>query len=165
MKKWLLVLFLIPLTSGVMHEYYVSVFTMKWNYTSGNLEGYAKVFADDLEMLLKDISGAQLALEDEVDQPQIDRLLSDYLQDHVLIVQRKKEITPVYVGYELEKGDAYLYFKFEKFSPTRSFTLENKWMLDFFEDQVNIVHIRIGEKEQSSYFNKSQSKQEVEING
>ncbi|MDX1628346.1 MAG: DUF6702 family protein, partial [Fulvivirga sp.] len=51
-----------------------------------------------------------------------------------------------YLGHELEAGAIYVYMEVEKVRKLNSLTVRNEVLLPVFDDQVNLVHVKVDGK-------------------
>ena len=138
---------------GWSHEYYVSIFTINHNSEENRLEASVKVFRDDLETVLGSQSYEPIFMENEESKDLIDQLLADYLSRAIEIQDKDGNDKPIeYLGFENEKDVTFIYFQVSDFMDCQRMKLKNKWFLETFSDQVNIVHFTNGEQKKSEYF-------------
>ena len=152
MRSFLLLVLAVVLVSA-SHEYYVSVFVLNYNEDDHRLEGTAKVFSDDLEKVLKEFMLEPFSMEDTIDNQLIHESLSGYLSKTFIFIDPKGAIQEVeYIGYEIDRDMAYIHFQFSRIDEFKGSEIKNKWFMDVFSDQVNILHFNGSAEKQSEYF-------------
>jgi hypothetical protein len=85
------------------HPFYVSVTEMNYNAKSKSFEISCKMFAEDVEEVLKQNYKAAVDLESEKQQVQNNQMINDYLVKHLTFTFDSKPVTFRYVGFEKEK--------------------------------------------------------------
>ena len=58
-----------------------------------------------------------------------------------------------YVGREQNTQSIWLYFEITHLKKIKDFKLENRLLLDYFDDQSNIVHLKYLDKKESARLN------------
>ncbi len=129
-----------------MHDLHVSICEMRWNEESSSFEVSIKIFIDDLELALsKDgISGLSIGTSTEVTNAN-DYVLG-YLQNHFKIEMDGYPLDPVFLGKEISEDfqAVWCYVEFPaKNGHAKKMTLSNDLFLELYEDQRNIMDIRM----------------------
>lgn len=158
--KWLLVfLFLLPLCSfkpllnledSAVHPFYVSVTEIGHNAADKTVEVSCKLFADDLEGVLKKNYKVAVNLTDEKSEAQNNRLIADYIKRNLSLAADGKSVPLTFVGFEKEKESVYCYFEGSSATAPRKINLTLSLLQDFTDKQINIIHAVIGGKRQST---------------
>jgi len=55
-----------------------------------------------------------------------------------------------YIGFEKEKESAYCYFQVENIFSLKKIDIKNSILQDFTTDQINIIHVTVNGKRQST---------------
>ncbi len=63
-----------------------------------------------------------------------------------------------YVGFEKEKESVYAYFEVSNVSAVKNITATNSLLHDFINQQINIMHITVSGKRQSTKLDYPQTK-------
>lgn len=142
-----------PVTASVFHPFYVSVTELAHNQAEKTLEISCKVFAEDLEAIIKKNYKAVVSLNEDKDKASLNRLIPDYFNRHLQIVVDGKPVVLSFLGFEKDKESAYCYFQVEGVSAARKINIQNSILHDFIDQQINIMHVSIGGKRQSSKLN------------
>jgi hypothetical protein len=141
------------------HNFYVSYGQMA--VEGGTVLLRIKLFTDDLEHTLQTVSGdRRLRLQPD---PHVDKVFLDYFNQHFTLRSggRTWKATLVTSG---EENDMWWYLlRFDTGTTLRRFTLRHAVLFDQFEDQKNIVKVKLfpGEDEQTFYFSTAQPEQQV----
>ena len=106
------------------HPFYVSVTEISHNPAEKSLEISCKFFAEDLEQILE--------------------------KDYKTHLDISKPVGLKYVGYEKDKESAYAYFEVGNVASVKSIGAVNSLLHDFIDQQINIMHVTVGGKRQST---------------
>jgi hypothetical protein len=136
------------------HDFHVSVCQVE--YKQQELQCTLRVFTEDLENELQDALQGKLKLGTAEEIPTADQLISDYLETHFKIGKNGLNLAQTYVGKEVEFELTFLYFSFPCDKAPEELRVFNSMFLDSFEDQSNIVNVKIGEEVKSAFCNNGQ---------
>ena len=160
LKKWM-IFFFIPLISfsyvmkpftikGLRHPFYVSVTEINQNSAAKTLEISCKFFSDDLEQIIEKDYKAQLDITLEKDKDAFNKYIPDYISKHFLLTINAKLAAINYVGFEKEKESAYAYFEVKEITDVKTINVTNNLLYDFIDQEINIMHITVMGKRQST---------------
>jgi len=135
-----------------LHEYYVSVARANYNVKSKRLEVGLKVFTDDLEKTLLQLSGEPFQLSDPKESDAAEDELATYLEEHFVVMQNGKLMELFFLGIEPGPDETWLYFEVAM-PASGNFTFKNTVLFEVFPAQINILHLNVNGHEQSQYFN------------
>lgn len=143
--------------SFTLHKYYVSVIELNHNAESNQLEISAKVFNDDWQNALDFRLGRPVLLGSKNQFPQIDSLVLAYLTDNLSVSVNgdKKKIN--LLGSEIEGEATWLYMYIDSVSDVRNIELKCSILTEMFEEQRNIIQVKVGDDIKSSLFTKSKN--------
>lgn len=153
MKK-LLILFLcsLPLlAAGTLHKYYVSVTDVNYSEESQSLQILSRYFTDDLDLLLKERYGIKAALMTEEELSSANYYIEKYLQDKFRIYVNGEMKSFKFLGkeYDNDLTKCYLEIGNIKASEMKSIRVESEVMFDLFDEQQNIIHLKVPGKKKS----------------
>lgn len=132
---------------GFGHPFYLSVTDLKFNAKENALQGYVKIFTNDLEDALRKKNGKAVDLINPKDSVMLKKILQSYLQEHLSISVNNKIWNYELMGFENEEGALWLYIQMKNCPFPSAITINNSILYDFLKDQSNIVHIEVhGEK-------------------
>jgi len=141
----LLKLTYVVVTSFVLfwHPFHVSVMDMEYDLESKNIQVSHRIFLDDLEDALKDFHGLEyIDTVEPKDAEELDRLISEYLKKKVFFVIDGEDKTFEYYGSELEGDARWCYYEVKDVTGMSKMELTNVALMDVFDDQQNILHIK-----------------------
>lgn len=139
-----------PAAVSGFHPFYVSVTEINQNTAAKSLEISCKFFADDFEETLEKAYKTHLDISTGKDKAAFDQFIPDYINRHLLLLVDGKPAKLNYVGYEKEKESAYCYFEVPNVSSAKQLDATNSLLYDFKNEQINIMHVTVNGKRQST---------------
>ena len=129
----------------VMHPLHVSVTEIEMDEKDKRLEIMMRVFADDLELTLRQNLG-QPDL-DILGMTDLDRddVISLYLKDHFKIQLDGKAQKANYLGHEQDDLAFVFYIETPNVQKWKSIQIQNDIIMETYADQSNLVHVTVGE--------------------
>ncbi len=143
---------MISFLSAGHHPFYVTVTEIEYSSKNKELGLSLKTFPDDLEETIRIYSGKKIDLSSK-NNPQINQLISTYLQQHLTIEinNNKKQLN--YLGYEIDKEAVWVYFNIPKINNIKELKVVSDVMYEYKPEQTNIVHININGSSKSYKLN------------
>jgi uncharacterized protein YlxP (DUF503 family) len=132
-----------PLLLSLLHPFYVSVTEINYNGKEKTLEISCKVFADDMEQVLKKNYKTAVNLVEEKQLQQNNRFINDYIARRLAITADGKALHLTYLGFEKENESVYCYFEIPDVVSPKKLDLVNSLLQDLNEQQINIIHVTI----------------------
>ena len=145
MKKSLglvLCVMVITLSSFVAHKFYVSVTQVEYNKGQQSLQIITRVFIDDIEEVLRQRYDAKIQLEPNAESPNVDEYLEKYFDQKITFIINGEEKPFVFLGKEYEDDLILLYLEIENINSLETFEISNQVLMDLFEEQQNIIHVK-----------------------
>jgi hypothetical protein len=139
-----------PVPTEVFHPFYISITEINNNAKDKTLEISCKMFAEDLEETLNKNYKTEVDLSLAKDKAALDKFIPDYVNRHFSLVVDGKPVKLNYVGYEKDKESAYSYFQVDNVPSLKRLDVNNSLLHDFNQDQINIVHVVVNGKRQST---------------
>ncbi|MRI00485.1 hypothetical protein GH721_08040 [Kriegella sp. EG-1] len=156
-----LFLLIIPLFAfTTMHKFYMSVTNVSYSEKYSSLQITSRIFIDDLETLLKtryDIE-ANLATEDELEIAAI--YLQKYFRQKFVIEINGKQMEYQFLGkkYDTDLAIFYLEVPDIDLSKVKSVAVQNKVLTDLYDEQQNLLHIKLNGSKKSFVLLKNNDK-------
>jgi hypothetical protein len=97
-------------------------------------------------------SGKKIDLSSK-NNPQINQLISSYLQEHLTIEINKNKKQLNYLGYEIDKEAVWVYFNIPKINSIKELKVVSDVMYEYKPEQTNIVHINLNGSSKSYKLN------------
>jgi len=140
------------------HPFYIAVTEINHNAKDQTLEITCKMFADDLEQILEKKYKTQLDISLAKDRPAFDKYIPDYMAMHLSLAVDGKAVALSYVGFEQEKESAFCYFQVSHVPALKKLDIVNSILHDFKQEQINIIHVTVQGKRQSTKLEYPQTK-------
>lgn len=138
------------------HDFHTSITRMDYNAKEKSFEVSIRVFTDDLEKVLSKENGGQkfTVVNEDKNDPYVEK----YVRKHFALVTTAKQKKPYsYIGKEQEADATWVYVEIPCPEGLTGFSLQNSIMLDFFDDQVNLVNFNY-QGQKKSYIFKNEDK-------
>ena len=132
------------------HPFYVSVTEINQNTTEKSLEISVKFFADDFEHTLEKAYNTKLDITTDKDKASFDKLIPDYIAKHFALAVDGKPVKASFVGFEKDKESVYCYFEITNTATVKRLEVTNNLLYELTQEQINIMHITVNGKRQSS---------------
>src|SRR4030095_12287926 len=154
--KWLL----IPLAACVLtaskpapHPFHVSVVEINHNSADKTLEISCKIFTDDFEKTMAKLYNTKTDLGKADMKASMDSLVKRYILSHLSLKADNRAVQYNYLGFEIDKEATYSYVEVSNVPVVRKIDISTSIMYEQFDDQVNIMHVTVDGKRQSSKLN------------
>ncbi|MEQ9297741.1 MAG: hypothetical protein RIF33_04215 [Cyclobacteriaceae bacterium] len=142
MLSYLLV-YLHVMIGSLLHPFHISVLDMEYDEDSKAIEISCRIFLDDLEETLRAYSDeARLDIMDEASREKVHIELERYFREKVKISVNGKTAEMNYLGEEIDGDVMWCYIEIAKVKKLQSIEVENQLLLDSFDDQMNLVHMK-----------------------
>ena len=148
--SWWLATGVQPEHSAAKHPFYIAVTEIKLNTSDKTLEVTCKMFADDLEQVLEKNNHTQLDIASGKDQASFNKYIPAYVKNHLSVSIDGKAGNLSYIGFEKENESAYCYFQVENIASLKDLDIVDSLLHDFTSDQVNIIHVTVNGRRQST---------------
>lgn len=143
------------------HAFYASVCEIEHNARAKTLEISVKIFVDDLEAALKDEGTGALYFGEPREHEKADEYVHNYLKNHLSITVNKKAKNFTYIGKEMDNDALWVYMEVPKVGRLKTLTLDNRILVDKYDKQRNIVHIKKGNIKKNMLLSKSKTEDTV----
>ncbi|MAO16462.1 hypothetical protein LDL77_12990 [Flagellimonas marinaquae] len=135
---------LLLLSFSSAHKYYVSVTNIAYSKDDSAFQVTSRVFIDDLDKLLKERYDIEAKLATPKESKLADEYIEKYFRTKFAIELDGKPVQYNFLGkrYDNDMVICYLEIPNVKLSETKSMTIQNEVLMDLFDDQQNIVHVK-----------------------
>ena len=135
---------LLLLSFSSAHKYYVSVTNIAYSEDDKAFQVTSRVFIDDLDRLLKERYGIEAKLATPNESKLADEYIEKYFMAKFAVELDGKPVQFNFLGksYDNDMVICYLEIPKVKLSETKSMTIQNEVLMDLFDDQQNIVHVK-----------------------
>ncbi|SFE14507.1 hypothetical protein SAMN05518672_104648 [Chitinophaga sp. CF118] len=133
--KWLFVAW------TIWHPFYVSVTEIRHNATSNEVQVSCRIFADDLENVLKKQNKQPVDIIHPSNRTQTDSLISGYINKHLVIRIDGKVVKLNYLGYKIEEEAAWCFLEAENIKTFKQIHVKNDILYTEHANQINMIHV------------------------
>ncbi|GAA4765294.1 MULTISPECIES: DUF6702 family protein [Flavobacterium] len=147
-----LIVLLVALMSVTVHKFYVSIYQVNYAQEKKMLQITSRIFVDDLNSILKDKYNKKTLLGETNESADDVILMKKYLTEN-FILKVNGQVKPVhFLSKEMEGNVLICYYNIKDVSKIKTLEIQNTVLLDFTDEQQNIVHTSIYDKKQSFLF-------------
>ena len=158
LPKLAVFLLIIPLFAFTVHKYYLSLTQIEYNQEQKSLQIIINVFMDDIETALNKDYNIDLQLTTKKELKTADDYFEKYLKEKLKFKLLGQELPFNYLGKEYEGDLVYFYLEIQDIETPQSLEVSNKILVQHFEDQQNVVKMKIGKKRRSKILTKENDK-------
>ena len=137
------------------HKFYVSICQIDFNSKTNSMEITFKIFTDDLENTLEAQGTGKLYLGSERESKDADRFIFNYLKTHFDLKVDNRPVQIKFLGKEVELDVTWCYIEVLDVEKITNITVTNSILIEQFEDQTNIVHVKVEKKQKSMLLHKA----------
>lgn len=138
----------------VSHDFYMSIFEIKFNEDAASLEITGRLFVDDLNFALEETGKGKVNIGDKTEREDADEVIAAYLSQHLSISIDQKAIQVKYLGKEMEDDVLWVYLEALNINELNTISVKNTVLSDANEKQVNIVYVIVNGEERSMMMKK-----------
>jgi len=124
---------------GTVHDFFVSILTIRHVRSTRTLDLTWRITAHDIEHALENVAPLKLASAQE--HPKADSILVAYLNEHLHLTLDEQPVTWAWIGRELDGETLYCYLQVNDVDPLGTLTVKNTLLQDLFYEQQNLVHL------------------------
>ncbi|MDH7460228.1 hypothetical protein QEG73_03025 [Chitinophagaceae bacterium 26-R-25] len=139
------------------HPFYISVTEINHNAKDKTLEISCKMFLDDFEKTLRDVTKTEVDLNNVKDKAKIDKLISNYLNSHLQLKVDGKPVSLQFIGFEKESEAAWCYLQVNNVPSVKQLEVKNTLLFEEFDSQISIMHVIVNGTRKSTRLNKPES--------
>ncbi len=133
------------------HPIHLCTVEIVHNAADKNLEITCKIFWDDFETTLtKANNTVRVDLMNAKKELDNNKLISSYINNHLLITLDGKPVTLSFVGFEKEDVVIYSYLEVANIATVKKISITNSLMHEMFDDQIEIVHVIVNGNRKST---------------
>ena len=160
----LFALVIMVLTSAAVHDFHVSITKIDLNPESKKLEVMIKLFTDDLSEALNQRYGTNFMLGTASEPPNANDRLKEYVNGQFAISVNGKPMALNYLGKQQEDDATWIYIESERVGKIKSITVSNPLLTDLFDDQTNLINVKVDGKKEGLTLRKGETVGEVDFN-
>ncbi len=142
LKITLLIIVLPLMSMSTAHKFYVSITKVEYIEEEKSVQIIAKIFTEDLEKTLRERYSADIHLDSKKETKKDAEYIQMYLLKKLKININGTPTIIEYLGKEYENDVVKVYMEIQNVSELKSFEIENKTLMDMFDEQQNIIHFK-----------------------
>lgn len=135
--------FMLTSSKVTAHEYYLSVTEVNYKAESESLQIITRVFVDDFENVLRKRFNDEIRLVKDDEKGPVRKMIERYLEQKLHLKTNGEEHQLKYLGKEYDNDQVILYIEVEKVAPFTEISITNSILTDLFDDQKNVVHVKV----------------------
>jgi hypothetical protein len=133
-----------------IHPFFVSMTDLNFNDKDKTLEVSVRIFTDDFENTLRKYHKDKIDILHPANKTLMNEYVSNYLKNHLQISINNSQVSLEFLGYEQEEESIWSYFQVSNITSIQKIEIENSLLYELTHNQINLVHAKVGSKEQSS---------------
>lgn len=148
--KILFLSIIFPLLLSVSaHKFYVSVTEVEYVKEKKSVQIISRIFIDDLENTLRKRYGKRLTFSPKNETKEVTGYLERYLKDKITIKINGNATDFKFIGKEYDNDILFCYLEVVDVNDIKTFQISNRILFDSFDDQQNIVKLKIDDEKKS----------------
>ena len=137
-------------TATSRHPIFVSVTEIEHNAKDQTLEISCKIFTDDFEKTLRQLYKTQIDLLQPKDKTAMNKLVSNYVQKHLQLKADGKPVVLQFLGYEQQEEGIVSFYQVNNIASLKKLDITDNILFEYKKEQINILHITVHGKRQST---------------
>ena len=130
-----------PVIWGFWHPFYVSVTEIEHVKAKNEVQVSCRIFADDLENVLKKEAHLPLDIIHPGDRRQMDSLIAGYISRHLVVKVDGKVLKMQYLGYKIEEEAAWCFLSVSEVVGFKQVKVKDDILYREHPNQINMVHV------------------------
>jgi hypothetical protein len=123
---------------------------IKHDAAKNELQVSCRIFADDLENVLKKQSRLAVDIIHPANRTQTDSLVAGYLNKHLVITVDGKAVKLHYLGYKIEEEAAWCFLEVENIRPFKQVHVKDDILYSEHPNQINMIHVILHDERKST---------------
>jgi len=152
--KYLSLLLLVPLFAFTLHKYYISLCEIEYIEEQQSVQIILGLFIDDIEFTLNKNHSSTLNIATKKEATNIDLLYEEYLNTHFKVIVNEELISYQFIGKEYDDDIVRFYLEIPNIELLESIEVFNSNLIQDFEDQQNIIKIKVKDINKTFYLDK-----------
>ena len=143
----------------LLHPVHVSVTSVEYVKEKNDFDVSFKLFWDDFEVIIAQKYGVLLNLGKEDERKEKEQYFTQYISDSFSLIVDGVELEPKYKKDTINEASIWLYYSYPGSLGKKKIEIENRLMLDMFDDQTNLLMVKFGDIEKG--FTMKQRKEKI----
>ncbi|HEY9185924.1 MAG TPA: DUF6702 family protein [Salegentibacter sp.] len=150
--------FILTSSKVTAHEYYLSVTEINYKAESQSLQIVTRVFVDDFEEVLRKRFNDDIRLVKDNEEGPVRKMIERYLGQKLQLESNGKMHQLKYLGKEYDNDQVILYIEVGEVLPFTEISIANSILTDLFDDQKNVIHVKVNGVTKSLLLQRDQDK-------
>ncbi len=146
-----------------LHKYYISVSNATYSKEARSVQMITRFFIDDLEDVINARISNPIKLGDKSTIQDVYPYLKDYLDKKLEVKINGENAIPNFLGAEYESDQMVLYIEIPADRMPKEITMKFNAFIELFEEQKNLVHLKINGTRKTMLFDKNKSTDSVKF--
>jgi hypothetical protein len=147
----------------LLHPFFVGVTDFNLNPKTNTIEISSKLFTNDLEKAISNENKIIFNITNPQNKTQANHLVTLYLQKHLKVTVNNKFYPLNFVGYQITNDAVWCYLETQKIPKIKTISITNALLLTLYPQQINIINLKIYDKEIHIKLDESQTVYNYEI--
>jgi len=141
-------LYILVATQMFTHDLHMSNTDIHYKSDQKALQLSVRMFIDDLEDAIEKNTDEELILFSDKESPQADSLIEAYINENLKITIDQKPMSGIFIGREMTEdlSAIWSYIEIENVDAFESNNIKNSLLLEMFDDQRNMIHVKVDNK-------------------
>jgi hypothetical protein len=148
---------------AAMHPIFMSITEIEHNAKEKTLEISCKIFTDDFEKTLRQVYKTPVDLINPKDKAATNKMVSDYVQQHFLLVINGKKVLLQFIGYEQQEEGILSYYQVNNIASVSKMDITNNILYEYKKEQIGIMHVTVDGNRKSTRLNNPEEKASFEF--
>lgn len=149
------------LSGNTTHPIYVSVTEIEHNAKEKTMEVSCKLFTDDFEKNLRSVYKVPVDLINPTNRSVMDKMVNDYVQQHLKITLDNKQLNLRYLGYEIIEEGIFSYYESVNIEKPSEVTVFNNLLYENQPEQMGLIHVTVNGNRKSTRLNNPENKASI----
>lgn len=154
LHKYLSLFLLVPLFAFTPHKYYISLCEIEYNEEQKSIQIILGLFIDDIEFSLNKDHNLKLNLNTKTEIEGVDKYFEEYLNNHFKTIVNNELKSYQFIGKEYDDDIVRFYLEIPQIEQLNSIEVFNTNLIRDFEEQQNIIKIRVKDLDKTFYLDK-----------
>ncbi|MGI9550915.1 MAG: DUF6702 family protein [Aurantibacter sp.] len=141
--------------SGHLHPFHLSICELEYDTDSKSIQITSRLFQDDFEVALDELAQSK-GYFSQTGTSEAKKDLQDYFDQHLRVSINDQPYTHKFLGFEIEENVVWCYLEIERVDFIGEISIQYSALVDTFNDQINLAHIRYQGKVKSLKFQRNQ---------
>lgn len=144
-----------------LHPFHISVTDIEYDAEAKSVEIAQKIFMDDLEDVLVPAEDRLVDLIDKDQKAANDLLIKAYLKKHFSLSINGKPVEYLFLGTQVDGDAIWCFMEVPKTRKFKSIEVRSTVLIDRFDDQMNLIHVKHEEKIRSMRLHKDNRNEQL----